>query len=70
MPKLRAQRTAQQAIRGKLLDHKSYIARYGDEMPEVRDWQWGEVGAAKGGKADTEATTCSEITRRREEPAL
>jgi xylulose-5-phosphate/fructose-6-phosphate phosphoketolase len=46
---------AQQAIREKVLDHKSYIARYGDDMPEVRDWQWGAVRAAKGGKADTAA---------------
>jgi phosphoketolase len=30
-------------------------ARYGDDMPELRDWQWGEEGAAKGGKADTAA---------------
>ena len=43
------------SIREKLLDHKSYIARYGDDMPEVRDWQWGAVRAAKGGKADTAA---------------
>ena len=46
---------AQQAIREKVLDHNSYIARYGDDMPEVRDWQWGALRAAKGGKADTAA---------------
>jgi xylulose-5-phosphate/fructose-6-phosphate phosphoketolase len=32
---------AKQAIRDKLLDHKQYISRYGDDMPEVRDWKWG-----------------------------
>ncbi len=31
---------AQQAIREKLIDHKQYIAEHGDDMPEVRDWQW------------------------------
>jgi xylulose-5-phosphate/fructose-6-phosphate phosphoketolase len=31
---------AQQAIREKLIDHKQYIARYGEDMPEVRDWAW------------------------------
>jgi xylulose-5-phosphate/fructose-6-phosphate phosphoketolase len=31
---------AQQAIREKLIDHKQYIARYGEDMPEIRDWQW------------------------------
>ena len=44
---------AQQAIREKLIDHKSYIARYGDDMPEVRDWKW--PGGAASGRADTAA---------------
>ena len=32
---------AKQALRDKLHDHKSYIARYGDDMPDIRDWRWG-----------------------------
>lgn len=36
------------------MDHKSYIARYGDDLPEIRDWQWGGATAAKS-KADTAA---------------
>ncbi len=31
---------ATQAIRNKLIDHKNYIRRYGDDMPEIRDWIW------------------------------
>jgi xylulose-5-phosphate/fructose-6-phosphate phosphoketolase len=32
---------AKQAIRDKLIDHKQYIARYGDDMPEITAWTWG-----------------------------
>jgi xylulose-5-phosphate/fructose-6-phosphate phosphoketolase len=46
---------AKQAIRDRLLDHKQYIARYGDDMPEIRDWQWGLGGTAQPGRADTSA---------------
>jgi xylulose-5-phosphate/fructose-6-phosphate phosphoketolase len=29
-----------QLLRNRLLEHKQYIVRYGDDMPEIRDWKW------------------------------
>ncbi|PWU05488.1 MAG: phosphoketolase [Terriglobia bacterium] len=29
-----------QKLRELLIEHKLYIQRYGDDMPEIRDWQW------------------------------
>jgi xylulose-5-phosphate/fructose-6-phosphate phosphoketolase len=37
---------AKQAIRDKLIDHKQYICRYGDDMDEIAGWRWGQEAAA------------------------
>jgi xylulose-5-phosphate/fructose-6-phosphate phosphoketolase len=29
-----------QLMRDKRVDHKEYIARHGEDMPEIRNWQW------------------------------
>jgi xylulose-5-phosphate/fructose-6-phosphate phosphoketolase len=44
-----------QALRNKLLEHKAYIERYGDDMPEISGWRWGqESAAAAGARSSTE----------------
>jgi xylulose-5-phosphate/fructose-6-phosphate phosphoketolase len=35
---------AEQAMGDKLIEHKRYITRYGDDMPEVKQWRWPEAG--------------------------
>ena len=46
---------AKQAIRDRLIQHKQYISRYGDDMPEITGWRWGQEAAAAGGSFPTEA---------------
>jgi xylulose-5-phosphate/fructose-6-phosphate phosphoketolase len=44
---------AKQAIRDRLHDHKTYIEKHGDDMPEISNWRWG--GAAGSGETETSA---------------
>jgi xylulose-5-phosphate/fructose-6-phosphate phosphoketolase len=55
LPKLSVRAAyAKQAIRDKLIEHKEYIARYGDDMPEISGWSW-KRKAASAGIRSTEA---------------
>jgi xylulose-5-phosphate/fructose-6-phosphate phosphoketolase len=56
VPKLETRSAyAKQAIHEKLIDHKQYIAKYGDDMPEISGWQWGQRKPAKRRRSSTEA---------------
>jgi len=46
---------AKQAIRDKLIEHKQYIARYGDDMPDITGWTWGQREPGSRQAASTEA---------------
>jgi xylulose-5-phosphate/fructose-6-phosphate phosphoketolase len=43
---------AKQAIRDKLMEHKEYIARYGDDMPEITGWKAGPSASGRSTEAD------------------
>jgi xylulose-5-phosphate/fructose-6-phosphate phosphoketolase len=32
-----------QQLRDKLLEHREYIVRYGEDLPEIRNWRWQDV---------------------------
>ena len=40
-----------QRIHEKLIDHRRYVDEHGEDLPEVRDWQW-QGRDAKGGEQD------------------
>jgi xylulose-5-phosphate/fructose-6-phosphate phosphoketolase len=33
---------AKQAIRDKLIEHNQYTRKYGEDLPEIREWKWGK----------------------------
>ena len=41
-----------QALRDKLIEHKQYVCRHGDDLPDIAGWRW-----AQGREVGTRATS-------------
>lgn len=49
VPKLAARAAhLRQAMQKKRIEHREYIRRHGDDLPEVKEWTWGAAGQESG----------------------
>lgn len=39
-----------QMMQDKLIEHKHYIDKQGEDLPEIRNWKWGAARNVKGWK--------------------
>ena len=44
-----------QAIRDKLIEHKQYIEKHGEDMPDITGWRWSDEASREAGNSSTEA---------------
>ena len=48
---------AREWLKNKLIEHRRYIREHGEDLPEVRDWQWSDRGAPVRVTPDPETNT-------------
>ena len=50
VPRLQATSgTVRERLKNKLIEHRRYVRTEGEDLPEIREWQWG-AGAGPGGR--------------------
>jgi xylulose-5-phosphate/fructose-6-phosphate phosphoketolase len=48
---------AREWLRNRLIEHTQYVRTHGEDLPEVRDWQWGSEAGPQRRTADPARNT-------------
>ena len=51
-----------QQMQDKLIEHKQYIDKYGEDLPEIRSWKWMEPGSNNAAPRSLEKGSRKKVT--------